>query len=57
VNEQGSEGAAASSLTISFRSAPSDEEQLIFVADRPFLFALVDKANGLILFLGRFVYP
>ena len=28
-----------------------------FVVDRPFLFAIVDRASGLVLFLGRVVDP
>ncbi len=51
VNEQGSEAAAATAVTMK-RSMPN-----IFFADHPFLFLIRDNVSGSILFLGRVVDP
>jgi serpin B len=53
VNEQGTEAAAATGVTMrtmmARREAPPEE----FTADHPFLFFLRDVASGTVLFLGR----
>uniref|UniRef100_A0A915LBE5 Serpin domain-containing protein n=1 Tax=Romanomermis culicivorax TaxID=13658 RepID=A0A915LBE5_ROMCU len=51
VNEEGSEAAAATGVAISTRSMPMYDR---FVADHPFLFAIVDKTSRCLLFLGQF---
>lgn len=55
VDEQGSEASAGSAVTMMMRSAPL--EPVKFKADRPFMYALVLRASGLILFNGRMVNP
>jgi serpin B len=52
VNEEGTEAAAASAGMIEVRSAPPS-----FVADHPFLFAVIHRLSGCILFIGRVVDP
>jgi len=54
VNEEGSEAAAATAVVISRKSLP---ETWNFKADRPFLFILLHKPSGTILFLGRVKDP
>lgn len=55
VDERGTEAAAASAARMAVRGASPRAEP--FVVDRPFLFAIVDRASGLVLFLGRVVDP
>lgn len=52
VNEEGTEAAAASGI-FAEKAAPPHS----FVADRPFLFFIRDRASGLVLFVGRCVDP
>ncbi len=52
VNEEGSEAAAASAVTISLNCLPPE-----FRADRPFIFLIRDKRSGVILFMGRVANP
>lgn len=55
VNEEGTEAAAGSGVSVGLKSiAP---QTTIFRADHPFVFAIQDKDNGNILFLGRVVNP
>ena len=52
VDEEGTEAAAATSVGVSITSlGPS------FIVDRPFLFAVRERASGAILFLGRVTDP
>lgn len=53
VDEQGTEAAAATAIVMP-RGRPRIAQ---LVADHPFLFAIVDRASGLILFMGRVVDP
>jgi serpin B len=55
VDEEGTEAAAATAVTLSVVSRPP--EPIEFKVDRPFLFALRDVPTGAILFLGRVVEP
>jgi serine protease inhibitor len=57
VDEKGTEAAAATAIVMAdgAGAAPSQPER--FTADHPFLFAIVDQATGLILFLGRVAQP
>jgi serpin B len=58
VDEEGAEAAAATAATMEPLSTPvPPPHPIVFSADRPFLFALVDRQTGLILFLGRYVTP
>jgi serpin B len=52
VDEQGTEAAAANAVRVKGRSKP-----LAFAADHPFLYLIVEKRTGSILFLGRVVDP
>ncbi len=54
VDEQGSEAAAASAITVKIESAVAP---VPFVVDRPFLFLIRDTRSGLIVFLGRLADP
>jgi serpin B len=55
-NEEGSEGAAATGVVT--RTLSMDMKKPIeFVADRPFLEAIVDNSSGAVLFLNRVVDP
>jgi serpin B len=54
VNEEGTEAAAATAVVIKERSAP---REVVFRADRPFVFAIRDLATGAVLFLGRYTGP
>jgi serpin B len=58
VNEQGTEAAAATAITImtAARSLGGDTPVQVTV-DRPFLFAVVDTGSGLPLFLGQVTNP
>ena len=53
VNEEGSEAAAA--VVGGFRGAAP--APAMFIANRPFLFAIRHQASGLLLFLGRLTQP
>jgi serpin B len=57
VNEQGTEAAAATAVVMSrsaaFRAPPS----VAMVVDRPFLFAILDSATGVTVFLGQVSQP
>lgn len=58
VHEKGTEAAAATAVAIALTAAPVEPPPpVVFRADRPFLFALVDARTGLPLFLGRFAAP
>lgn len=51
VNEEGSEAAAATVVEV-LESAVM--EPVTFIADRPFLFAIVDEVHGSLLFMGKY---
>lgn len=58
LNEEGTEAAAATAVVIATRGAYQPEpERPRFVADHPFLFALVDRRTDTVLFLGRVADP
>ena len=52
VDEEGTEAAAATAAVVVAVSLP-----LVFRADHPFLFLIIHKPTGLILFMGRLVNP
>ena len=55
VDEKGTEAAAATAVAVEAGGPPP--RALEFTADRPFLFLIVDRGSGLILFVGRVVEP
>jgi serpin B len=58
VDEKGTEAAAATAVVMVRTSIMrQDEIPVEFKADHPFLFTLVDKKSGAVLFLGRLVNP
>ncbi len=52
VNEEGTEAAAATGVSVGVVSVPPS-----IVADRPFLFVIRDRVTGSVLFMGRVVEP
>lgn len=60
-SEEGTEAAAATAVIDIFvsgsREMPHSPPPIMFRADHPFLFALVDYRTGMILFMGRYVTP
>jgi serpin B len=58
VNEEGTEATAATFIgAIPVSSIPVKEEIVTFKADHPFIFLILDKETGSILFLGRVMDP
>ena len=59
VDEKGTEAAAATAvMMMGAGAAPSPPEKPVeFVADHPFLYLLVDRTTGLLLFAGRVADP
>ena len=55
VNEEGTEAAGATGISLGVTSAPS--RPAVFRADRPFLFAIRHAPSGALLFLGRVADP
>jgi serpin B len=57
VQEEGTEAAAATAVTMRVTSVQSPVQKVIFRADHPFLFLIRDLRTGSILFLGRLADP
>jgi serpin B len=58
VDEAGTEAAAATAVVVEAGSAaPSGDGPIEMIVDRPFVFALRDRATGAVLFLGRVSDP
>ena len=55
VNEEGTEAAAATAIVMGTKAVMDAPPR--FVADRPFIFAIVDKTTSSVLFLGRLDEP
>lgn len=55
VDEEGTEAAAATAVVMDNTSIPEDTFDMTF--NRPFLFAIVDKPTGALLFVGRVLNP
>ncbi|KAL1132285.1 hypothetical protein AAG570_010242 [Ranatra chinensis] len=51
VDEKGTVASAATAVDLVVRVAP------IFQADRPFMFAIIDRPSSTVAFLGRYVKP
>lgn len=57
VDEQGTEAAAATSVTMRLTSVLKPAPKFIFKANHPFLFCILEKNSGTVLFLGRYSIP
>lgn len=57
VDEEGTEAAAATAVTMGATSAPPQDEKVELIVDRPFLFLIRDIETGAVLFMGRVVDP
>ncbi len=58
VAENGTEAAAATAVILTAASAPGEKPKYkVFKADHPFLFFIIDRKTGAILFMGRLVNP
>ncbi|WVZ59825.1 hypothetical protein U9M48_009919 [Paspalum notatum var. saurae] len=57
VNEEGTEAAAASAVTVVLRSLDMPMTPVDFVADHPFLFLIREDMTGVVLFVGHVVNP
>ena len=55
VDEEGTEAAAATAVVMKRAIAWKEPEYTYFIADHPFMFVVMDKETGEILFLGRFM--
>jgi serpin B len=55
VNEAGTEAAAATAVIMKLGSVPA--EPLTLQIDRPFIFMILDRATGTVLFVGRVLDP
>jgi serpin B len=55
VDENGTEAAAATAVTMNRTSMPS--QPVVFRADRPFVYIVVEKSTGAILLMGRLSTP
>ncbi len=57
VNEKGAEAASATAVQVTFKSAAPPKNEFDLVLDRPFLYFLLDKKTGIILFAGALTNP
>jgi len=57
VNEEGTEAAAATGVTIMAMSVAMQRPPPVFRADHPFLFLIQENHTGSILFMGRIMDP
>jgi serpin B len=57
VDEKGTEAAAATAVIMAPRSAARPQPTIVFNADHPFMFILIEKSTGTILFMGRVQAP
>ena len=58
VNEEGTEAAAATAVSMSTKSSsPAEPKLKFFRADRPYLLQIIHRPTGAVLFTGRIVKP
>ena len=57
VNEEGTEAAAVTVVSIEFTSVGSEPQKIPFYVNKPFLFAITEKNTGAILFIGKVSKP
>ena len=56
VDENGTEAAAVTGISVGATSMPPQEEPVVFKADRPFTYFIRDDVNGVILFIGEYAF-
>ncbi len=56
IDEKGTEAVAATAVTIGLK-AVQEETPIVFKADHPFLFMIIEKTTNSVLFIGRYVNP
>lgn len=58
VAEKGTEAAAATAVTLTAAAPPGEEQKYkVFRADHPFIFMIINRESGMILFMGRLEDP
>ncbi len=57
VNRKGTEAAAVTAVVVELEAGPHIEKEVTMTVDRPFLFAIVERHTGVVLFLGRVMDP
>jgi len=58
VKEEGTEAAAATAVIMATKDAAIDEPRIpVFRADHPFIYMIIHKPSGAVLFLGKFADP
>lgn len=57
VNEEGTEAAAATAVIVGVTSVAEPQPIPVFKADHPFLFFILEKQTGSLLFMGRLANP
>lgn len=57
INEEGVEAAAATAIAMVRSAAPRPHDVKVMTVDRPFLYLLVEKDSGTILFIGKVENP
>jgi len=57
VDEEGTEAAAVTSVTISFTSAGGGDGSIEFNANHPFIYVIMEKTTGAIMFMGKITEP
>ena len=57
MNERGTEAAAVTVIGGGFGGPVKQKRPPVFRADHPFIFYILDKRTGCILFMGRLVDP
>lgn len=57
VNEEGTEAAAATAITMEVTAMPREKQPYEFRADHPFVFLIQERESGNILFMGRLSKP
>lgn len=57
VDENGTEAAAATAVTMNLKAIYQPKEPMVFKVDHPFMFVIYEKASQSILFLGRVANP
>ncbi|MBS0621624.1 MAG: serpin family protein [Verrucomicrobia bacterium] len=57
VDEEGTQAVAATAVSVGLKALAPLAPEMYFVADHPFLYAIMDTTTGQILFIGRVITP